>query len=457
MKTTFKENILYFEDFYHYNQNEFNFIVEHFSNLRNYHHHPDRLFPWLIFANEVAKAANFSLILKPINYTTLGSESFPTLISALSESKPETKSPLYFWNLFKNHSCHETQHNHPIFISEPNYPYNIAYCDTPKIENDLIWDLSVFLSPFGIYTWFAIFTVLVVVSAVNSIFIEFSNNKLKCFLSCQFFPTLNTLLSPSIGMSFWKVNKNSKLLILWTFTSVILVTFYLGVMCSKMIKPSPFIILKNSTELHKNNYTLIYLYANHLELISSVAHKQSNVDLINLLETSEVHVNESEFINELAFGNKKAVLYAWTAVCHWATMAIDLIHKQELLENEQISNTKACFVGLEMISPGKLYYGFIPPNHNKLAYTMQLLFDTGIYNRWMYEYIGLATASRVQDRVKLKSPTKLVIQEYVDNYGNKVPPLKLKGKMLKAFVLYGVCVLVCNIVLTLEIIQRKFG
>lgn len=122
----------------------------------------DRLFLWRIFANEVAKAANFSWILKSINYTRLGSKNFPSQISALSESKPESRSPLYFWNFLRNHSCYETQHNPSIFIPEPNFPYNIACCDMPTIENDLIWDRIVFLSPFGIYAWFAIFIILVV-------------------------------------------------------------------------------------------------------------------------------------------------------------------------------------------------------------------------------------------------------------------------------------------------------
>lgn len=105
MKTSTEESILYFDDFYSYNQTEFNIVVKTFSKMRNFHHHPDRNYPIVAFTNEIAKAVNTSLILKPFNYSNLCFEKFPTLISLLSDNNSENKRPLYFWQLFKNSSC----------------------------------------------------------------------------------------------------------------------------------------------------------------------------------------------------------------------------------------------------------------------------------------------------------------------------------------------------------------
>lgn len=196
------------------------------------------------------------------------------------------------------------------------------------------------------------------------------------------------------------------LFVLWTIMSTIVATFYLGTMSSEMIRPSPPVTIQTAKELNDRNFTLIYQYKNHQDLLSSLANIQNNSLLLTFLKTSEVHPKEADFIYELACGERKAVFHAWTAVCQFASMATKLINELKLSTTSHSRKvSRKCFVGQELIPAGNLYYGVLPPRQNKLEIVMGLMFETGIYYRWINEYIRLATADRVQDRVKLKSRT----------------------------------------------------
>lgn len=210
---------------------------------------------------------------------------------------------------------------------------------------------------------------------------------------------------------------------------------------SQIVKPLPPVIIKNVKELLARNYTLVYELEIQKEFVMSIAFSRNSSIIYNLTKRAEVKGNE--FIKRLAFGYNKATFAAWPAVSRWANMAKTLINANPNMKYNKYFKRKECFLGMELISSGLYFYGILPPNHDNLS-KVRILFESGIYRFWLEEYFGLAKAARVQDRGKMKSPTKLGVDEFSD--GNRVPALNIYGKMLKAFVLYTICNIVCSCV-----------
>lgn len=52
---------------------------------------------------------------------------------------------------------------------------------------------------------------------------------------------------------------------------------------------------------------------------------------------------------------------------------------------------------------GPFFWAFLLPNHIQLAKNLQRILDSGIFDSWKEESMGLYHSARVQDRCRVKS------------------------------------------------------
>lgn len=80
-----------------------------------------------------------------------------------------------------------------------------------------------------------------------------------------------------------------------------------------------------------------------------------------------------------------------------------------------------------------------------IATMYERLLSSGIESRWRQEQFGFMTASRVQDRVQVKSRTRMVLQT------STTEKLKMDGKILTIFLLWILCLAIFLMAFIFEI------
>ncbi len=425
-------NILYFHISAIYNQSQVNSLLKNYTGLKDMHHRPNRMIPFLTLGNILATAINATLIVtSTVNSSSLN---HPTMYIGVKAIDVPNKTPLYFWENYVTPSNERAE-----FISIDHLPYNLAYCDVPKFAKESVFDMTIFTDPFDTYTWIALSASFTLVSLLVSCYMSGSPFN---FLN-SIFPTFSALFSAFTGpSSIHGKLERSIVFTFWLLFSTIFMTFYTGIMTSTFIKPPPTKILGSVDDLLSKEYTLVFQTELSLVSTKTLANHQNITALLELIKTSRI---SQDYVNELAYGHKTAFVYFWTSVFEAVTTA------DELIRNNKNKQEKECFVGTNLIDSGKLFYAFIPPKSVNATQVFRKLYESGIYRLWQKEYIGLSHSKRVQDRVKFISQTKVWLDDNMEERS-----LSLGGKMTTVFVLYGICVVLCMLAFICEILDERF-
>lgn len=442
-------NILYYVTYY-WNQTELDFVLQKYSQLRHFHHSPKRTYPFAIMWNEVAKCINATLVVEANNSHITDSakgQHYPTIMPSLDTIEIEENTPFFYWQhaLIKaSSSVQNIPHELPIFITRNTYRFNFAYCDVPKKLKESLWEFSIFTLPFDHWTWILLLFSLLSVGLVLSL-----NSSIK-FIHALL-STFSSLLSSSIGTpTQTKRLKYSFLFILWTLCSIVIHTFYCGVVSSFIIRAPEDDIISDIAALHTKSYKLIFSSNQSRDFMKVLAFNSNFSSLFVMANEAEIQSKESENAEALAFGESKAVVYLWTTVFNLVATATDLILQREKTEDFKVIH-RECHVGKKLWNDNRqAFFGLIPPNARMAYCTMQRLMAAGIYRLWMREYEGLAISKRVQDRVKFTSPTKIRGNE---SENQVVPPLKMMGKVITIFCGWGIGVVLCVIAFIFEMIS----
>ncbi len=219
-------NILYYLDFY-WNQTDLDFILQNYSQLRHFHHNPERSYPLTIICNEIAKGINATLVAKVDNSHIINpgqGHQYPTIMPLMDTIEIEEKTPFFYWqheliktSSFENNGAH---HEFPTFVSRITYHFNFAYCDVPKKLKESMWAFYVFTQPFDHWTWILLLFSLLAVGTV------FSLNSIK--LLDALLSAFSSLLSSSIGTPTLPTKlRYSFLFILWTLQSLFIIVSHL--------------------------------------------------------------------------------------------------------------------------------------------------------------------------------------------------------------------------------------
>lgn len=262
--------------------------------------------------------------------------------------------------------------------------------------------------------------------------------------SLSILTTLSVVISPGISGS----SLHSKLFLLWTFTSLLLVTYYGGSLTSVIMKPPPDKRASTFLDLEKYGYLPIFdnLVAHKLvkeninhRLYWSRKYKNfKNSHLQNKLKIFKSLVSSSTIIrhhylnmNEEVANKRKLALFGN------AGKTIRLCNFWNKYFKQKGYNEKRCYISQELYMDGMFHF-YISSERGRLAGIVVALAESGLVDRLFLEHRHMLTFERVQDRSRFISMTKLV--EEVD----EVKPLRLSdGKFINVFILWAICWACC--------------
>lgn len=165
------------------------------------------------------------------------------------------------------------------------------------------------------------------------------------------------------------------------------------------------------------------------------------------LGPNSVIQSEEGFIEAISFSDNVLTMWFWPYLVSMINRANDLLWQKKVKDRH-------CYVGKELISSGQVFFAISPPNSKKMRKITLSLVEVGIYKYWRDESIQLAYSQRVQDRVKVVSPTRL-------KYNNSMTAftaLGMKGKVLTVFFLWAVCILLsCTCFVMEKWVVKRFS
>lgn len=436
-------NRLFFE-FYFITQADIELALAKYSRLRDcYWTYPinrrlnDMSMPLIILANILAVATNKSLTaylpLSSYQYSLNPTElQNPVIFPLVQSLDMPYRRVNHLWSLYYKSNLRSKFT--PKFLQVSTVVSNFVYCQVPKREQIDVANFRDFTSTFDKYSWLGIllsgFGVTLVLGVKN-------------WHIC-----LSTLLTDGV-VYLRRTLRHSAVFLLWMLSSLFLRHLYSARITSILINPPEDVTLPNISSLKQENYTL--LFGGTTELIGSQTTYASipfvglsvSLKLLKDMIAKATYVNGPfEHMKALQMnGIKYATAMEWTFVIQIA----------ELLNAHQfVSTNKRCYVGKELIQLGYCYFAFLPPESDKLANLFQRLVEIGVFQRWHSEYLAMSHSRRVQDRVRVKGPTK-VLQNFEAYHS-----LSIQGKLLKVFVLWGLCLVICVCILSLENVFKRY-
>lgn len=408
-------------------------IVQYYSGLRDIYRSASggttndlllNYYPNIIFINLLAIYINASLVTpQELNTTDF---KYPQVISTIT----------VFWATLRNYQNETLNFTAKIppgvrVVGTENILWNFAYCHKQKQEHGSHWDFTIFLEPFDKWTWALLLIAFIVVVP----------------LSGKVSRTIMSVVSAALSSGTKGLSNQSKLFILWAGMCMILTNFYLGQLTSKVTVPPKGNLMTHFHQLQQNNYTIIapeevrnYLRSTILYFTRSTS-KTGKVFRKLLEKVVLVPSNKIYGALELDQG-RVFTIASWSAV-----HSVNWIRAEGATSSGQrLKTDRKCHVGQELLKVSEQFLIFIPPRNSKLVGGLQRLLQAGIYQRWTYEENGLWHSRRVQDRVRVKSPTKILDLEVT-----LIPAEGLKGKMATMFLLWCACISLSMILLCAEV------
>lgn len=438
------ENSYALVDFHGSSQVELERALSEFTQLRNFHNGPVTIgLDWgyvvyYIIADIVAKAANRTLIAPghPQYYhkRCCSCIKFPVLFPFVSSFHSQNRTAI---------GLHETYNKARTMLPEAaeiirieGTSLNFVYCSVPKRKTESIWNFAIFTHAYDAWTWLSLIFSFICVSLMS-------------FSSLSFLSTLSVLISPGVS-GLGRKSSNSKLFIVWMLVCANLCTIYTGFMSSSIISPSPEDTLSDLADLHNLNYDVAGEgTSGWITILRSVPYRlKGKIEMLRKIYMKHPlrHLDPPEVVLELAGKNKVAILKTWFYALGTANHMNDLFEAKRIA----VSPKKKCYVGKELVPLGEIHYVLAPPGTQVMRRILQRLISSGIDFRWLQEVIWMMGSSRIQDRARILSPTKIMY----DKVG-KIKSLKMKERVLTIFVLWATCLVVCWCVFTLELCWVK--
>lgn len=408
------------------------------SRIRDFHNLYLGVEPFVVFMNVIAKAVNASLIMHEKNYDYNVTYPHPTIIPDLRAFEIHQKTVTNIWNIYYSRS--KNKGDLPLLFPFPLdsiLDSNFAYCDTSRGKSDSVWTFSIFSDPFSQWIWIWLGTCLMVISII-----AFSSiNK----LSFQFITTI----APLFGQFETSSKRHSGLFLLWMFACTILINEYSGEITSNMIKPVPDDMAQTAEQLADRNFTLVFVKQDEVTELNKMIEdtlritKNEQVRRKQMAMQKLLHGATQEPFDPITgigfagfvYGTKQVAFCPWGMAIWGATRASYWLKLDA--ERRGVRNRRKCYVGKELIRYGPAYFTFLPPNNKVVARAYESLAEFGIAQLWIQEGLAALHSRRVQDRVRVKSPTKVV--DLQGESEDASASLRLQGKMLIIFLLCSLC------------------
>ncbi|CAL8089549.1 unnamed protein product [Orchesella dallaii] len=331
-----------------------------------------------------------------------------------------------------------------IFLSVYQY-FNFVYCDInrdiQKIQLDLV------LQPFDMLVWLFI----LIGSIIMSLMMGFTTNT---GFQTGVFMTVAGIFSDVITL-----NNKSKLLLLWLLSSFILNNLYSGVLTSLLIAPVEPDVMRRVDDLVERNYHFVYTTAGYFKTILFMtklmaADSPVNSSLRILAGSIEVRNTLPELINSLAFETQTVLFGPFLLIMmYWKFLTEK--NEQEAKKSNTLKFKRFCHMGKELSSAYSIPEAWVfNMNHegvksSHFSHLFYRLDANGIHPYWMHFFYRIQGTKRAQDLNRFKSKTEP--KEEVP-----VEPLGLhKGSVAVIFVLYVICVVICVLVFSTELVWKS--
>lgn len=351
----------------------------------------------------------------------------------------------YVWNYYKNSPEVAT------FVKIPEFSLNLVYCSVPERMQVPVWDVSIFFGSFDYWTWISLVLSILVISIL-------SNDKRVTKTNIYYCRALTDLLSTGISLKIGI--KALFLFICWIMISIVVANFYTADMTSHVISPSPDVKLTSVFDLERHNFSLLPAPGFAHLIVNPIIKALSGKDIVppliacivRLMSRSRFHLTQTEskslpdFIPKFLRLDKVAVVTLWPFSIQMTTAIKDFISSGEY------ASQKRCYVGEKLIPSVEMFVGFIPPGNAPLARAFLFSQASGIQRRWEQEFHGRLHSTRVQDRLKIKSPTNIV-DENVRLY----EALQLEGLTVTVFIIWGVGIFAALLGFLAEVIYITFS
>lgn len=426
-------------EFFHYDQIFLKRSLRNFNQFRNYictegqNCVAKALAVPFVLGNILAEKLNATLIAAGHpKYNNNGS--FPKFLPGLQHLDITGRTFEKTWNAFYSKRTSANDIEMPEFFPAPVWDFNFVICELPKRKYQSIWELSMFLDPFGFWVWIGLAVTFLLVGLLA--FSSFLNKRNS--FSPAFLQALSVLLSPG-GSG---IRKNSILFVLWMETCLILDTFYSGKLTSEVIRPAPVETIENLVQLEKSNYRLIFselVFYGAIKMAVASIHNTTVIpkDFVTLQTIVGSHetllYGNLKFFAELIHEDKVASMALWPFAARQAIIGSHMISDEG--NNLRKSTTKQCYVGKKLIHFGRVFYAFTPPGSAILIKVFRRLGAAGIVYRWSKEFEEMTHSSRVQNRGRVKSRTSV---EAINS--NVFEKLALEGKTVTIFLLWIGCI-----------------
>lgn len=424
-------------DFYSLNQSRLESELENFGRFRDIYKDDRRPSAGtvFIFANlvkAIASGVNGSLITRG-HPEFLNWNAHPTIIPGLNLFDCCNRTMKHVWNAYYNRASNESVIDKPHFVKIPETHFNLMYCGVPQRKLESVWNFLIFTHSFDFPSWVCLILSLIMVTRL-------SNSRY------PFFSNLAVLITPAAVSTS---RRPSKLFVLWMMACLVVVTYYTGEMTSEVISPTPEETMTSITDLKDNEYSVICsdritqgIVNGTVQALSAASFvSKETFILADLMRESGKDQDYDIFYEKMISQDKIAHVNMWPFILRYTSLANDLLEPMGKFPRD-----KKCYIGKRMVKAGEMFYGFLPPGGLELARIFQYLLGAGIVSRWESEFHGLASAIRVQDRVRILGPTRLL--EETESF----VVLTLSGKILTIFLLWMVFIFLCTACLLLEVL-----
>lgn len=316
----------------------------------------------------------------------------------------------------------------PLGILVPVSSMTLAftYCRTPMKERISVWKFSLFTAPFDCWTWLLLITTFLCVLP----------------LSGKFMKVVMPLISATLSLGTQGPPKRS-IFLLWLLSSIILGNFYCGELTGRIMVPPKDILLTEFHQLEQHKYVGILpnnstLWIQGLEAENPTIKTKSRTGKIIQKILERAVLMEGERIPAaLAFDKRRFVVIGPWPVVHLLIWTYQYFKKMSWFGTHSgPDSTRVCHIGKELAQVSEQYFSFLPPNNLELVRVFTKLIESGIYQRWDQEEHALMYSNRVQGRVRVKSPTK-ILEEV-----KPIKRLKLERKVVTMFLLLGICLII---------------
>lgn len=413
-------------------------LLAKYTKIRNYFNAVPPGAAYYALGHITAQAANATLI--AYGHPDYAEGRHPRILPGVLHFDQKNRTIDYIWRRYyppRSPWLRET----PSFVRVDSMDLNFAICEMPKQKSDSGWDLTVFADSFDRLTWLCLLTAWIFVSVL-------AFTRVQTGINLVFFSSLSVLLSEEVSGIPRKMGR-SKLFVLWMFVCLIVVPFYSGDIASQVISPSPDERLEKLEDFLNQNYTVIsgdQITLNFFnDVVTSLSEREYVQPDIRTLEQllKQIAVRpyyDDSFYKSLVQENKVISIMGWPFVISATNNAFTWMNN-----NPGVPRQK-CYVGKKLVRYGDSFHIFLPPRALETAHAYQLLFSAGIAQRWNYEYLAPFHSSRVQNRVRFKSPIFVV-----DEQEKRTVVLAMKGKTVTIFILWALCLFGCGLTFCWEL------